>query len=535
MSCLRLRLRLRLPVALASCVFAASGALAGEWPQWGFDATRNMVSSEKGLPTKFEPGKPLPGSEEIDPKTSRGVRWVAKLGSETYGNPVVAGGRVFVGTNNESPRDPKIKGDRGVLLALDEATGKLLWQLVVPKLGTGKVNDWEFLGITASPTVDGDRLYVVTNRGEVLALDVAGMANGNDGPFKDEAQYEAGPGQPPVAIGDKTADIVWRYDMREELGVFPHNATSSSVLVIGDRLYVTTSNGVDWGHLNIPSPKAPALVVLDKKTGALLGEESSGISSRVFHSNWSSPAAGVLTPKGAEKGKERSLVVFGAGDGFCYAFLPDPKDDAEGLSVLKEVWRYDGNPPQYRVLDGKPVKYATPKGPSEFIATPVIWKNRVYAAIGQDPEHGSGIGNLSAIDADGHAIWTFADIGRSISTVALSDGLLFTADFDGRVYCLDAETGKLLWKHDLKSHIWGSPLVADGKMYIGSEDGFLTVFAARKEKKLLSAIDLHAPVYASAVVAGRTLFIGTQTHLYAVGPAAPPASAKSGASKASAK
>ena len=282
-------------------------ARAGDWPQWGFDAGRNMVSAEKKLPATFEPGKMKADSEEIDPATTKGVRWTAKLGSQSYGNPVIAGGRVFVGTNNESPRDPRIKGDRAILAAFDEATGAFLWQLVVPKLGSGKVNDWEFLGLTSSPTVEGDRVYAVTNRGEVVCLDVRGMANGNDGPFTDEASYIAGPGAPKVEPGPKDADILWRYDMREELGVFPHNATSSSVLIVGDRLYVTTSNGVDWGHLNIPSPNAPSLVVLDKKTGQLLGEEASGTGTRILHSNWSSPTYGKVGDKG--------MIFFGAGDG----------------------------------------------------------------------------------------------------------------------------------------------------------------------------------------------------------------------------
>lgn len=60
-----------------------------------------------------------------------------------------------MGTNNESPRDPKHQGDRGVVMCFNEADGKFLWQLVVPKLGAGKVSDWEFLGVCSTPTVDG--------------------------------------------------------------------------------------------------------------------------------------------------------------------------------------------------------------------------------------------------------------------------------------------------------------------------------------------------------------------------------------------
>src|SRR2546421_6387304 len=245
---------------------------AADWPMWGHDRSRNMISDEKGLPASFDAGQFKSGSEEIDMATTKNVRWVAKLGSQTYGNPTVAGGKVFIGTNNEAPRNPKYVGDRGILMCLDEKTGKFLWQLAVPKLGTGKISDWEFLGLCSSPAVDGERVYVVTNRCEVLCLDVSGLANGNEGPFTQEAQYLAGPGKSPVDPGPTDADIVWRFDMREELGVFPHNMTSSAVLIVGDRLYATTSNSVDWTGKHTPAPDAPALVCLDKNTGKLLGE-----------------------------------------------------------------------------------------------------------------------------------------------------------------------------------------------------------------------------------------------------------------------
>src|SRR4051812_29780909 len=88
---------------------ASSGA---DWPQWGGRPTRNMYSPEKGLPDRFEPGKPKSGTEEVDMATTKNVKWVAKLGSQSYGNTTVAGGKVFVGTNNDSARDPKHEGDR---------------------------------------------------------------------------------------------------------------------------------------------------------------------------------------------------------------------------------------------------------------------------------------------------------------------------------------------------------------------------------------------------------------------------------------
>src|ERR1041384_1420769 len=184
----------------------------GDWPQWGGnDPGRNMYSPAKGLPDKFDPGKLKKGTEEVDMTTTKNVKLVAKLGSQAYGNVTVSGGKIFVGTNNDTPRDPKHAGDRSVLMCFDEKTGEFLWQLVVPKLASGKVNDWENLGILSSPTVEGNRVYLVTSRCEVICVTTDGLAKGNVG-FQDEAKYVAGPGKPPEPCGPKDADIVWRYD-----------------------------------------------------------------------------------------------------------------------------------------------------------------------------------------------------------------------------------------------------------------------------------------------------------------------------------
>src|SRR5688500_16281589 len=113
-------------------------------PQWGQAWSRNMVSAERGLPDSF------------DPATGKNIKWKAELGSQTYASPIVARGRVLIGTNNDRPRDPRHQGDRAVLLCLDERNGQLLWQLVVPKLSEDegdKFLDWAKSGFASEPTV----------------------------------------------------------------------------------------------------------------------------------------------------------------------------------------------------------------------------------------------------------------------------------------------------------------------------------------------------------------------------------------------
>jgi outer membrane protein assembly factor BamB len=515
---------MKIPLLLAAAISLNSfQAFAADWPQWGGHPNRNMYSPEKNLPAQFDAGKPKAGSEEIDPATTKNVKWVVKVGSQSYGNVTVAGGKVFIGTNNESPRDPKHQGDRSILMCFDEKTGDFLWQLVIPKLASGKVNDWENLGLLSSPTVEGNRVYLVTSRCEAICLDVDGLKNGNDGPFKDEAQYIVGPGKPKIEPGPKDADIIWVYNMIDELGVFPHNASNCSVLIVGDKVYACTSNGQDWTHSNIPSPNSPSFIALNKKTGELVGEDDAHIGPRIFHGQWSSPSTGNVNG--------RQLIFFGGGDGFCYAFNPNPVKEGD-VDYLKKVWWADCNPPEYKVNDAAH-KYPAAEGPSEINATPVFYKNRVYIANGQDPEHGEGVGHLSCLDATktgditkSGVIWDYKGIHRSLSTVSIDPdtGLLFVGDFSGFIHCLDAETGKVYWTHDMKAHMWGSTMVADGKVYAGDEDGDFVVLAATKDKKVLSETNLGGPVYSTPVVANGTIFVSNSTHLYALGNSANPSS-----------
>src|SRR6185436_11839565 len=210
-------------------LIAVSDPGSGDWPMWGGTPDRNMVSTMKGLPTDW------------DVKTKKNVKWVASLGSQSYGNPVVAGGIVLLGTNNEGMRDPKQPGDRGVLMAFREATGEFLWQATFPKLTQGRANDWPYQGIASSPLVIGNVAYFTSNRGQVLAVDIQGFRDGeNHGPYKEEQL----PGQ-------NDPDIIWMFDMMEEVGAFPHNLANSSPNFLDDLLYVSTSNGQDESHVNI--------------------------------------------------------------------------------------------------------------------------------------------------------------------------------------------------------------------------------------------------------------------------------------------
>ncbi|NDC63798.1 MAG: pyrrolo-quinoline quinone [Planctomycetia bacterium] len=521
---------------LGACLPLAvtASARSDDWPQWGGGAVRNMASRETGLPATFNPGRKKRDRLGFDPATATNVRWIARLGSENYSAPVVAAGRVYIGTNDEDLDDPRLSATRGgVLLCLDEKTGGLVWRLVVPRLeiDRSKVSE-DFddmnLGICSTATVDGDRVYLVTNRCEVVCLDADGLADGNDGPFLGEAAFAVPEGAGPIELRADDADICWRFDMLRDLPIFPHDATNCSVLVLGDHLYVGTGNGVYDGKIVLPT--AASLIVLDKRTGELLARDDGRISAATFHGQWSSPTLA------ESNGKRR--VVYGGGDGVCHAFEPltASAKGAGGPAILREAWYFDCNPPGYRDRGGVPIDYwALVRGgpreldadgmlvsPSEVIGSPVFHGGRIYVGIGQDPVHGPGRGALSCIAVDGHGdvtrsgrVWQYLGIGRSLSTVSVVDGLVYAAEHAGRVHCVDAATGRLQWVHDTREEIWSSTLVADGKVYVGTRKG-LTILAAGPEKRHLADIRLGTPVWSVPVAANGTLFVASQRNLWAV-------------------
>lgn len=536
------------PVFLVEATPAlAQAPKEGDWIMYGGTNSRNMVNlAAKGTPVEWD----------IDAK--KGVKWVAALGSKAYGGPVVAGGRVFIGTNNQNPRDkkwiklvPKLDQndkplkdkngkeilqlgpvDLGVVMCFDEAKGDFQWQAVAEKLPGGQVVDWPREGICSSPFVDGDRLYYVSNRCEVVCADV------------------------------KTGAPHWTYSMIDKLGVFPHNISDCSPLLLKDKLYVVTSNGVNEDHINVPAPGAPSFIRLkvdktsadvtwsnNSPTAALLDTPKKGQNEKDFfkalvnagkliqHGQWANPAYGVINGQ--------AQVIFPGGDGWIYAFDPDAKKGDE------PIWKFDCNPKdaKYELL-GKGTR-------NDFIATPVIYKNRVYIGVGQDPEHRTGVGHFYCIDmtkkgdvspelvVNGNVfppqtkpnpnsaqVWHYGGVitdkeeqkklrrnyyfGRTMSTAAIHEDIVYISELSGLLHCLDADTGKKHWEFDTRSDIWSSPYYADGKVYLGTDDKTVFVFQHGKTFKKLAENDMDGRIRATPIVANGVLYVMTENKLYAI-------------------
>jgi outer membrane protein assembly factor BamB len=532
-------------------VLVTLGGLLASWSAQRLFDLKTPGTPGDIVPTEWVAGEFDKTTDAWIRESSRNVKWVAALGSQTYSSPVVSGGKVFIGSNNihgylkRYPWDT----DLGVMLCFDAEDGRFLWQHSNEKLPTGRVNDWPLQGVCSTPLVEGDRLWYVSNRCEVVCLDTEGFRDGeNDGPFLRESHKSP-----------DEADVVWKLDMIGQLGVFPHNMSRCDVLAVGDRLFVGTSNGMDESHIRLPSPNAPSFLCLDKNTGQVLWMDNSP-GKNILHGQWGSPAYGVLG--GAPQ------VIFPGGDGWLYSF--DPAGGPGGKSKL--LWKFDCNPKTSQwILGGRGTR-------NNILATPVIYEERVYVVVGQEPEHGEGNGHLWCIDptrrgdvspelvfnradpskpiphkrtqacvaADGDftrpnpnsaVIWhfdgvkptpgkkaTFEDqMHRTLGTPAIEDDLLFVADFSGFFRCLDAKTGKRHWHYDLFAASWSSPRILGEHVYIGDEDGDVAVFRLSADPDVAMTLGepvghtyMNSSVLSTPTAADNVLYLNSKTHLFAI-------------------
>ncbi len=473
---------------------------------------RNMANPwERGIATTW-----LVPDEDAAAKP-RNIKWQARLGTKAFAGPVIADGRVFIGTNNQRPRNPgdidPMTGrpiDKGVLMCFREADGKFLWQATHAKLASGRVNDWPLEGLPSMPAVDGNRLFYVSNRCELICADTR---NGN---------------------------AIWRLDMFGQLNVFPHNLAVCAPLVVGDLVFVVTGNGVDEDHITTPSPAAPSFIAVHKRTGKvvwqnnaptakLLGLKLQGQArlqeilrlrergELLMHAQWSSPSYTDVAGQ--------PQVIFPGGDGWLCAFVPE---------TGRLLWKFDCNPKASRYgVGGRGTR-------SDFIAAPIVHAGRLYIGVGQDPEHNPGVGHLWCIDlaravakgrtnndhdvspvgdnfdpavavnCDSALAWHYGGMvaskeerarlqrsyyfSRTLSSCAVHDGLVYAADLLGILHCLDAATGKHCWTHDTGKYVWSSPYYVDGKVYLGTDDDVVWVFGHGRQKRILAKNEMPAHI-----------------------------------------
>jgi outer membrane protein assembly factor BamB len=516
-----------------------TAASADDWPSLGRDRSRNSVSPERNPPLSWQvkKGSIQAANAKIETKTEedRNIRWSADFHGRAYGSPIVSQGLVWIGTSYWE--DDKKPG--GMLRCFRESDRATVYERCSDPLPL-RVHDSGWTGIGGSPLVEGDHLWYVTNRWEVVCLDIGPLLR-SVGPPKER----------------------WIVDMVKEFGVFPRATVMgpprhcSIAPSLGDRIFVTTGNGTDDADIGAPAPKAPALVCLDKNNGkALWTDRSPG--GNVHCTEASSPLVAEIAG--------RTQVIVPQGDGWLRSF--DPTDG-------KILWSFDLNRKETILISGGP-------GTRNFSwSSPVLYENRIYVTTGQMAENGEGPGRLLCVDPtksgdisselavdhegkqlpqrrvqaviakDGERaipnpnsglVWELDSSAkeferqyhRSLSSVAIHDGLLITTDLSGLVHCLDARTGKWHWSHDLFAASWTNPLIVNGHIFVTDEDGDVTILRLSADPKVaiptdssLLDINVAQSIYASPVFANGTLYVATVDKLYAIGRGREPRAPKS--------
>lgn len=473
-------------------------ALAEDWPMRGRNQSRNAVVPNGVGPTDWQ----VAG----DGGPAKNVRWTAPLGTNSWGDPVIAGGLVWVGTNNPYPGEGQWD-DASVLMCFDEDDGQLLYKYVSPRLpGRIGINpDWPGSSLASSPLIEGNRLWFCTNHFEVVCLDVA-----------------------PLMLRTGEPKVVWKVDLRSQLGIVPlavhigSHLSHCSIAGYRDLIYVNTANGAA-GDLTVPAPDAPSFVCLQKSDGAVRWKDNSPGKDIMFAQHGSPLVAEVMG---------RAQVIMGQGDGWVRGF------DALTGELL---WKFDINP--------KKAKRGYRFGElSDLVGIPVFHEGRVFFATGRTVEACEGQGRACCVDPskrgdisseladepgvgrpnpNSGVVWEYrggpnrGDLRMSLtqSSVVIHNGLLVVPDCHGGIiHCLHARSGKLVWTHDAgEGAILGSPLIVGDKVYVAHNDGFVLILELSREKRLIAKREMGNAIDAGAAFANGVLYVMTRDKLFAIG------------------
>jgi outer membrane protein assembly factor BamB len=189
---------------------------------------------------------------------------------------------------------------------------------------------------------------------------------------------------------------------------------------------------------------------------------------------------------------------------------------------LTTVLRFDCDPAAPKQNVHQYIKNRS-ESPSNIKSMPVFYDNRIYVTLGGDIWWGKNQAWLKCFKATGTGdttdsaeLWSYPVERHCCTTPAVHEGLVFVGDCGKLFHCVNAETGKAHWTHQAKGEIWASALVADGKVYVGTRRREFLVFAASREKQIISSVELDSPINASPVAANGVLYVATMKNLYAL-------------------
>ena len=366
----------------------------------------------------------------------------------------------------------------------------VVWKIQMPGFSGSTPIIWRdriFLNVA-----DGDNLFlwcVDKAKGTVLWKQPLGGGNvkmrkqnmSSPSPVTDGRAVYVMTGTGILKAFDFAGKELWGRDIQKEYGEFGLNwGYASSPLLHEDSLFIQVLHGMK-------TDDASYVMRIDKKNGKTLWKVD-----RPTNAIRESPDS-YTTPALLRYGKTTEIVITG---GDCVT----GHDPANG----KELWRANGlnpdNNPYYRI-----------------VASPIVFNDVIYAPTRVKPLLALRAGGRGDITSS-HVLWSTAN-GPDVPTPVTDGKYFYIINDRGIVWCLDAKTGAEVYgQQRIKPGTYsGSPVLADGKIYITNEDGLTTVLAAGPKFEVLAENPLNDYCLSSPAISDGKIFIRTGNFLYSIG------------------
>ena len=289
---------------------------------------------------------------------------------------------------------------------------------------------------------------------------------------------------------DRRGKIVWEWNLGEDLGRFSgYGGRTHTPIVEGDQVLLSVIGSI-WGDRAAPRHR---FFSFDKRTGKILWITTAGTGIKDRNTQG--------TPIVATIGEQR-LLIGGTADGWIYALE---------VGTGREVWRF----------------HLSKRG---INTTPAVRGNLVYAAHSEENLDEGVMGRVVAIDARGQGdITATGEVWRAPLLVGFSSPLvhqdrLYVVDNSANLLALDAETGEEIWEHNFGKVGKGSPIWADGKIYVTEVNGNFHILEPGLEgateldaEHLTMGEERYAEVYGSPAVAYGRIYFASEEGVYCLG------------------
>ncbi|WP_298867952.1 PQQ-binding-like beta-propeller repeat protein [uncultured Gimesia sp.] len=391
----------------------------------------------------------------------KNVIWKSDIGGRSA--PIILNGRVFLNCRtHHDVNDPKDKiNAREQVVCWDAKTGEELWKDEFNVFQTD----------IPSPRVGWASMAGDPETGNVFVHSVSGL----------------------FRCYSPKGKVLWETSLAEDFGKISGYGGRTQTPIVDENRVIVSFLQLNWGKTAVPPPRQ-TYYAFDKKTGKLLWTAAPG--GKPFDTNFSVPIVTVIDGV--------RMMIAGNSDGGCYAMNARTGEKLWGFNMSKRGLNCSP------VADGK----------------------LVYITHGEDNIDTVDFGRVQCIDGSKRgditktgSVWRVDGIKAGYSSVLVKDGILYVVADTGRMYAYDSKTGKELWTHNLGTVGKGSPIWADGKLYVMEVNGNIHILKPSREKcEELSHIQLQARVdkgldeiYASPAIADGRIYFVTRDRTICIG------------------